>query len=264
MKHHPIPKDHPRRLSLEIRERLLAGFTKGITAPAGLFAHGRGEAFDYILGEKTLAPAFKACETAAALLLMASYPVISVNGNLAALDPKNTVSLAKETGAQLEVNLFYRSLKREAAIARVLKQAGAKEILGVGKEARGHIQGLLSPRAKVSPKGILKADVILLALEDGDRTEKLVRLGKKVIAIDLNPFSRTAQYADITIVDNVVRALPILLSEVKRLRTLANPTVLSKIIKSFDNQKNLGLMIKTIQRSLQQRAKKGIFLEIKS
>jgi 4-phosphopantoate--beta-alanine ligase len=69
------------------------------------------------------------------------------------------------------------------------------------------IPGLPSDRAWVDENGILLADVCLIPLEDGDRTEALQRLGKRVIAIDLNPLSRTAQRADLTIVDELTRAL---------------------------------------------------------
>ncbi len=48
-----IPKSHPRAKSLLIREKLVDGFDDGIVAKEGLLAHGRGEAFDYLLGEKT-------------------------------------------------------------------------------------------------------------------------------------------------------------------------------------------------------------------
>ena len=48
-----IPKSHPRAKSLYIRERLVHGFDDGLVAKEGLMAHGRGEAFDYLLGEKT-------------------------------------------------------------------------------------------------------------------------------------------------------------------------------------------------------------------
>ena len=48
-----IPRSHPRYESLVIREKLVKGVKEGITALQGLIAHGRGEMFDYILGEKT-------------------------------------------------------------------------------------------------------------------------------------------------------------------------------------------------------------------
>jgi len=98
-----IPRSHPRYLSLKTREQLVQGNRSGIVAPEGLIAHGRGEAFDYILGEKTGHSAEKAIEAAAALLLTAQRPVISVNGNTAALVPRELVKLARAVGGDVEV-----------------------------------------------------------------------------------------------------------------------------------------------------------------
>jgi 4-phosphopantoate--beta-alanine ligase len=78
-------------------------------------------------------------------------------------------------------------------------------VLGPHPDAR--IPGLSSDRAKCHKDGIFGADVVLVPLEDGDRAEALVRMGKAVIAIDLNPLSRTAKTATITIVDELTRAL---------------------------------------------------------
>ena len=69
-----IPPGHPRAESLQTREKLIEQCGKGVVTPAGLVAHGRGEAFDYLLGEKTTEPALKAIEAAAAALLMAEKP----------------------------------------------------------------------------------------------------------------------------------------------------------------------------------------------
>jgi len=80
-----ISPAHPRAESLRIRRKLAEAFEEGIVVPEGLAAHGRGEAFDYLLGEKTLEPARKAAEAGTALLLLAKKPVISINGNAAAL-----------------------------------------------------------------------------------------------------------------------------------------------------------------------------------
>ena len=78
-----IPPDPPRYRSLMTRERL-ARCAKGIVTLEGLTAHGRGEAFDYLIGERTTGSALLAEQTAAAFLLAAHQPVISVNGNTAA------------------------------------------------------------------------------------------------------------------------------------------------------------------------------------
>ena len=61
-----IPKSHPRVKSLLIREKLVSGFDNGLVAKEGLLAQGRGEAFDYLLGEKTGKTAKSAIKAAAA------------------------------------------------------------------------------------------------------------------------------------------------------------------------------------------------------
>ena len=83
-----IPKSHPRFVSLNIREKIVDGYNNGLVAKEGLLAHGRGEAFDYLIGEKTIRSARTAINAAAVTLLTAKNSVISVNGNIAALCPK--------------------------------------------------------------------------------------------------------------------------------------------------------------------------------
>tara|TARA_Y100000310_G_scaffold217822_1_gene218919 strand:- start:12846 stop:13493 length:648 start_codon:yes stop_codon:yes gene_type:complete len=211
-----VPKSHPRYLSLKIRDKLVEGVKKGITSTHGLIAHGRGEAFDYILGEKTNKKAKKAIERAAKLLLKAKHPVISVNGNSAALAARELVQLSKSIPAKLEVNLFHSSKKRELLIKKELVKNGAKEVLLSQKSSK--IKFIESNRKYVNKDGIYKADVVFVPLEDGDRTEALVKNGKKVIVVDLNPMSRSAKKATITIVDNIVRAVPLLIKTIKNLK----------------------------------------------
>lgn len=255
-----IPETHPRVASLKVRELLIDGFREGYVAMAGLIAHGRGEAFDYLIGEETIAPALIATKTAAATLLLAEHPVISVNGNLAALAPKETVELAKLTRSKIEVNLFYRTREREMGIDKVLRRAGASEVLGVGDSANATIPELFSERRRVDPNGILIADTVLVLMEDGDRTEALRRMGKTVIAIDLNPLSRTSKAANITIVDNAVRAMPNLVVESKKL-TVESKSSLSKLIKGFNNEKNLIESLKQIWKRLSKLEKEGLTLD---
>ena len=212
-------------------------------------AHGRGEAFDYLLGEKTDAHALLAIEAAAATLLLATRAVISVNGNAAALQAENIVKLAKTVNARIEVNLYYRSTIRENAIKLLLERAGAEHILGIGEAAKARIQGISSERRRIDPEGIGNADVVLVPLEDGDRTEALAKAGKLVIAIDLNPLSRTARNANITIVDNVVRAIPTLIETVSTLKT-ATIEQLKARLSGFDNDKNLDEAIEAIRQHL--------------
>ena len=188
-----IPKSHPRYVSLKIREKISQAMKKGIVHETGLIAHGRGEAFDYILGEKTPEYALIQEEAAVAALLLAEHPVLSINGNVAIICPKELVDLAEKTSAKLEVNLFYRTKERETNIETVLKNAGAKEILGVnlGKKAKT-IPEITHKRRIVDPDGIFIADVVFVPLEDGDRTMALKKMGKTVICVDLNPLSRTS------------------------------------------------------------------------
>ncbi|HEY4657359.1 MAG TPA: phosphopantothenate/pantothenate synthetase [Candidatus Bathyarchaeia archaeon] len=240
-----IRKTHPRYVSLRTRERLVRGMRKGVVVPEGLVAHGRGEAFDYIMGEKTLTSAKRATKAAAAQLLLAKRPVISVNGNVAALVPRAISQLESVVPALVEVNLFHRTLNREKKIASQLRQNGVRKVLGIGDKASAEISGISSSRRRTDPLGIQGSDVVLVPLEDGDRVTALRKIGKTVIAIDLNPLSRTARAASITIVDNVVRALPSLVSEVRVLKS-APETELQRIIMSFDNSRNLGRAIREI------------------
>ena len=69
-----IPKSHPRLNSLLIREKLVNGFDNNLVAKEGLLAHGRGEAFDYLIGEKTSKSAKEAIKAAAFMLKMQKTP----------------------------------------------------------------------------------------------------------------------------------------------------------------------------------------------
>ena len=248
-----IPKSHPRAKSLLIREKLVEGFDNGLVAKEGLLAHGRGETFDYLLGEKTTNFAKKAIQTAAASLLLADSPIISVNGNIAALCPKEISELAKVSKSKIEVNLFYANEKRRQNIVKTLKKYGVKEVLGTDRKSLKKLSGLDSARRFVDKNGIFIADLVLVPLEDGDRTVALSKAGKKVITFDLNPLSRTAQTADITIVDNVIRGIEELISSCKSLSKKHQPS-LEKIVKSYDNKKILSESITHIQKHLKKRA----------
>lgn len=238
-----IPKSHPRYISLRTRDLIVEGVKKGITSEHGLVAHGRGEAFDYLIKEKTNKFALKAIEVAAALLLIAKNPVISVNGNSAALVPKELVKLSRLIPAKLEVNLFHKSKARELKIKNHLIKNGAKEVLLPEKNFK--IKYLESNRKYVNKDGILKADVVFVPLEDGDRCEALRKIGKKVITVDLNPMSRTAKKANITIVDNIIRCLPLLIKKTNQYKKF-NIKILKKIIKKYDNKKILNEALKII------------------
>ena len=231
-----VPEDHPRYESLVTRHRIEEGVEKGITSPQGLIAEGRGEAFDYLLGERTLPSADAAARTAAAHLLLADHPVISVNGNVAALVPGEVVELAEVTGADVEVNLFNRTDERMRAIADHLRDHGASEVKGL--EADGRIPGLSHERAKVDADGIGAADAVVVPLEDGDRAEALAAQGKTEIVIDLNPLSRSAQAAAVPIIDNVLRAVPNMTAHARELRDEPR-SELERIVAAFDAEEAL-------------------------
>ena len=242
-----IPATHPRYESLRIREMLVGGFEAGAVAAEGLLAHGRGEAFDYMLGEESTIQSKRATRAAAAALLASSSPVISVNGNLAALCCMDAVRLAEAAGARLEINLFYDGAGRRRVIAGMLRRCGASDVLG-GKIGDATLRGIDSARRMVDSKGILAADTVLVPLEDGDRAEALAAAGKRVIAIDLNPASRTARAAHITIVDNVVRAMPRLVQYCAQMATHER-AVLREEAESFQNDANLAACMTQMSRN---------------
>lgn len=246
-----IPANHPRKASLDIRDMIIAGHADHVVATAGLLAHGRGEAFDYLVGEQTTESALAAIKAAVASLLLANHPVISVNGNACSLVPKDLVALSEITHAPLEINLFYYRKEREDAVLRALRAAGAKMVLGTRDRPSTTIPELNSNRRKVDPDGIGTADVVVVPLEDGDRTEALKSVGKFVIAIDLNPMSRTAIYADITIVDNIVRALPLMVKFALELRSRP-ASELKEYIECFNNDDNLSKSIYLMTSRLEE------------
>jgi 4-phosphopantoate--beta-alanine ligase len=254
-----IPPSHPRYASLKARERLVEGVRAGITSEAGLIAHGRGEAFDYLLGERTVEETYEAANVAAAMLLLADRPVISINGNVAALAAEKVVTLqelvhklrfgrgAKEPAFILEVNLFHRTEDRVKAIAKLLRDKGGVSILGEQPNAR--VPGLDHARALCSKSGVASADVVLIPLEDGDRAEALRAWGKYVIAIDLNPLARTSRAAHVTLVDELTRALPAIGRAATELEHRSGRT-LASMIKDWDNGANLSKVLDRIASRL--------------
>lgn len=246
-----IPKTHPRYISLMTREKLVEGVKLGITVMQGLIAHGRGEAFDYILGEETRGFAIKAERAAVAMMLLAKNPVISVNGNVAILVPEGIAELAKVVGAKVEVNVFHYSPERVERIKDYLGQFG----IDVLAACDAVLEGLKSARRIVDSRGIYIADVVLVPLEDGDRCEILKKHGKKVIAIDLNPLSRTSRMADITIVDNIIRAVPNMV-EIAREMKHWKKEKLQSILQDYDNSKILSEALQEIKNYLERESEK--------
>jgi len=231
-----IPEDHPRYQDLLTRHRIEQGVEKGITHLQGMHAEGRGSAFDYLLGEETIPSADDAERAAAAHLLLADHPVLSINGNVAALVPGEMVALAEAVDADLEVNLFNRTPERIDAIADHLREHGAEDVKGLEADAR--IPNLEHKRAKVDADGIYDADVVLVPLEDGDRAEALDEMGKTEIVIDLNPLSRSPQVADVPVVDNIIRAVPNMTEHAQALAD-ADEAELRSVIEEFDRERAL-------------------------
>lgn len=247
-----VPDSHPRHESLHYREKLEEALDEGILAKAGLIAHGRGEAFDYIIGEKTIEPSKKALDAMAASFILADHPVISVNGNVTGLVPEEIIDLSKVSGAKIEVNLFYRTEERMEKIRRKFHSIDPDiEILGLKKENElKSIPNLDSKRGIVDPDGIWKSDMVFVPLEDGDRTEALLENGKKVVTVDLNPLSRTGRKANITVVDNIVRCIPKL---TKRIENMDQERA-KEIVSNYDNQEILSEVLSYMSERLQELA----------
>lgn len=229
----------------------MGGVESGITSIKGLIAEGRGEAFDYLIGECTTPSARAAERIAAAMLLLARTPAISVNGNAAALVPGELVELSILLDAPLEVNLFYRTEERVLKIIEHLKAHGSRSVLGGEPDAS--IPGLSSERARVCSEGIYLADVVFVPLEDGDRCEALVFMGKQVIAVDLNPLSRTARCATVPVIDNIIRAVPNIINSVRELKE--QPEVyLQEIVEGYNNKKGLDAALEIICHNLMEHS----------
>ena len=226
-----VPETHPRYESLRLRDAVVAGVDRGVTSVHGLIAHGRGEAFDYLLGERTHYFAREAVAAAAAMLAASQRPVLSVNGNAAALVADRLVALAAALSCPLEVNLFHRSQERERAIEKLLVASGATRVLLPAADT--FLEGIDSNRRYVHPEGIHRADVVFVPLEDGDRCQVLRAAGKEVVTVDLNPLSRTAKLASISIVDNVVRAMPLLIEAVGP--SASDPEGSRRLLGAYDN-----------------------------
>ena len=228
-------KSHPRYESLLRRHNLEVAANKGMLADSALIAHGRGEAFDYLLGEKTSDNASLATKNALAHLSAAKRPIITINGNTAALAGKELLQIAQYLNCPVEINIFYRTDKRISVMLNHLENIKQEhnistEILGGNPDSK--IPGLEGPRAKCCHNGIYSSDVILVPLEDGDRCEALVNMGKTVIVVDLNPLSRSAKMASITIVDEISRVA-------RNMLDLIESDINSEIDIDFNNNNNL-------------------------
>ena len=241
-----IPKSHPRYESLLLREKIVKAAENGYLANSAMIAHGRGEAFDYLIGEKTTYPAKRAMYVAVAALLLSNNPVISVNGNATALAIDEIIELANAVNAKIEINLFYRTDERVELLTTLYREHGYKEILGSLDDDIEYLNDIKNNRASASKTGIYAADTILIPLEDGDRAEILKKSGKNIITIDLNPLSRTSKMSDVSIMDNIVRAIPFMTKIAEDLKT-QDKKVLIEMVNEFDNEENLKESIEQIK-----------------
>ncbi len=241
-----ISKSHPRYESLKLREKIVKASKSGYLADSAMIAHGRGEAFDYMLREKTTLPAKRAMYVTVAMMLLAENPVISVNGNTTALVIDEIIEFAKTINAKIEINLFYRTDERVDKIASLYREHGYPGILGSNSDDIAYINEIKNPRASASKKGIYTSDTILIPLEDGDRAEILSKSGKNTICIDLNPLSRTSKMSDVSIVDNVVRAIPFMTKITGDLK-MQDEKLLRNIIEEFNNEDNLKESLKLFE-----------------
>jgi len=259
-----IPDSHPRKKSLLSRQKMVEGSFKGLLADSAMIAHGRGEAFDYLLGERTTKSAHAAIRESAARLEEANNPVISVNGNTVLLAGEEALRVAAVLGCSIEVNLYYRTPERISGLLSLLEEQkrdvsrenapdefegnwadAVMEVSLLGGSPDFRIEGLKGPRSYCTEEGIGSADSILVPLEDGDRCEALVNLGKEVVVIDLNPLSRSAKMATVTIVDEVSRAFEGILSELLSDFNF-DPT-------DWDNESSLRESIQEINESLNEK-----------
>ena len=93
-----IPDSHPRKASLLARAKLTEASLQGLLAESAMIAHGRGEAFDYLLGEQTSDSARAAIGESAARLRAAKHPIISLNGNTTVLAGADAIRAAAILG----------------------------------------------------------------------------------------------------------------------------------------------------------------------
>lgn len=245
-----LNKDHPRYESLLYRQKIVEAHKNGILADSGLIAHGRGESYDYLIGEYTTDNAKNTINVSACYFLTRKNPVLSVNGNTTALVAEDIAELSELLDIPVEINLYYRTDERVRRIEEVYKALGVGEILGTNDDEFIDTPELNGPRSPVSIDGISKSDLVFIPLEDGDRAEALTKLGKTTISVDLNPLSRTAVTSTVTIVDNIVRAVPELIESVKHYQDYDRKE-LQKIIDGFSNKTNLDNSIKHIIRNFE-------------
>ena len=119
-----------------MRHRLERAAKRGMLADSAMIAHGRGEAFDYMLGEQTTPNAMEATKHAWLHLNTAKRPVLCVNGNVTALACDEMLQqLAQILKCPVEINIFYRTPERMEALLAFIDER--KKALGVHVKVLG-------------------------------------------------------------------------------------------------------------------------------
>ena len=69
---------------------------------------------------------------------------------------------------------------------------------------------------------------------------------KNILTIDLNPLSRTSKMSDVSIVDNIVRAIPLMTKIAYDLKNQKRKELI-EMVNDFDNDENLNDSLKQIK-----------------
>ena len=134
--------------------------------------------------QRTTASAAKATREAYARLHAAKHPVISVNGNTVALAGRDLLHLAASLSCPLEVNIFYRTQARMDGLISRLEawcDEDGLEWRCSAVEPTGASPGWKALERSAMLQASLPRTVVLVPLEDGDRCEALVAMGKTVL-----------------------------------------------------------------------------------
>ena len=105
----------------------------------------------------------------------------------------------------------------------------------MGRNPDARIPGLNHDRA-LCTRTLFDCDAIVVPIEDGDRAEALVKMGKVVISIDINPLSRTSRTATVPVCDEMSRALENIIRFVRELK--GKDDVIENIINTYSNKDN--------------------------
>jgi len=124
----------------------------------------------------------------------------------------------------------------------------------LGRNQTARLPGIASDRTLCEREGVFSADIVLVPLEDGDRSEALVRAGKKVIVVDLNPLSRSSRAATVAVVDEVTRAIPNMTKAVPGLKRASER---ERVLAAFDNAANLAKAVRFMGARLESIATEG-------